>query len=161
MKVINIVKITIFLISLKGLSQVDLSLIHTPVRDYVISSFYGERTHPVTGEKKSMHRGIDLTTKSGEFYIYNLLPGKVKEISYDQRSGIYIKIDHGKYESIYAHLQHIYIKKGEELQAGEIIGKMGETGRVTGKHLHFGVKKEGSYIDPLFILEIAKKEEIN
>lgn len=158
MNAINIIKILIFFLSLNALSQGQLSVLHTPVKGYEISSNYGLRKHPVTGEKR-LHNGIDLTTKTGEFFIYNLLPGEVKQIRYDKNSGIYIKINHGLYQSIYAHLEHIYIKEGEQIQSGKIIGRMGATGRVTGRHLHFGIKKKGAYIDPRIILEIISETE--
>ena len=63
--------------------------------------------------------------------------------------GNYIKLDHGDgYETLYAHLASVKVKKGQRVRRGEVIGTMGNTGNSYGTHLHFEVRKDGSRIDP-------------
>jgi murein DD-endopeptidase MepM/ murein hydrolase activator NlpD len=64
-----------------------------------------------------------------------------------------VYIDHGQgIISLYAHLSEIGVKPGQQVQQGEIIGKVGQTGRVTGPHLHFAVYANQTLIDPAYML---------
>lgn len=151
-------KIFLIFTAINGLAQPIQPPISVPVKRYSISSSFGDRIHPVTGERK-LHNGIDLTSGKEGFRVYNLMPGRVTEIDYEKTSGIYVKINHGSYESIYAHLEHVYIMSGTWLEGGKIIGKMGETGQVTGRHLHFAIKRNGKYIDPKIILDLIEENQ--
>ena len=67
--------------------------------------------------------------------------------------GKVVKIKHpGGYESLYAHQSRIRVKKGQQVKKGQIIGYVGNTGRSTGPHLHFGLKKNGRWINPMSVL---------
>lgn len=151
-------KIFLIFLTLNSVAQPVQLPISVPVKQYSISSNFGDRIHPITGERK-LHNGIDLTAGKEGFLVYNLMPGRVIEIDYKKTSGTYVKINHGSYESVYAHLEHVYVAPGTWLEGGKIIGRMGETGQVTGKHLHFAVKRNGKYIDPKIILDLIEENQ--
>lgn len=111
-----------------------------------ISSGFGMRNHPVTGERK-MHNGIDI---AGEGAILAAASGTVTISSYSSSYGFYIKIDHGNgFETLYAHLQPgVSVTAGQSVSQGQRIAVMGTTGLSTGVHLHFEVRKNGSFVDP-------------
>ena len=109
-----------------------------------ISSPFGYRTHPVTGEWK-LHGGIDLAAAECT-KIYASRAGTVVYAGWDSGSGgIYVSIDHGDgYKSQYLHMTDkmaLVVKKGQTVQQGELIGYVGDTGVTTGFHLHFVIKK--------------------
>jgi murein DD-endopeptidase MepM/ murein hydrolase activator NlpD len=124
-------------------------------------SAFGPRTHPVTGEKKKPHTGVDLgytkgkgKAKGGE-EIRALAQGTILGAGYDDISGYYVKIQHaGGYYTSYSHLgKDLKVKKGDIVEDGQIIGAIGKgkSGRSTGPHLHLGMKKDGKWIDPTSI----------
>ncbi|GEN53158.1 peptidoglycan DD-metalloendopeptidase family protein [Halobacillus faecis] len=95
------------------------------------------------------HKGIDIAGVSNKT-IKAADNGKVIEAGYRNSFGNKVVIDHGNgYETIYAHLSSIGVKKGQIVKRGEKIGVMGTTGRSTGVHLHFEVHKDGSLENPL------------
>lgn len=114
-----------------------------------ISSRFGYRTHPVTGEKQSFHKGVDLAV--GCTPIYATRAGVVTAATYNDISGNYVKIDHGDgFSSTYLHMcKAPYVKAGQFVTAGQVIGCVGSTGRSTGSHLHFGIAYKGEYVNPL------------
>lgn len=117
-----------------------------------ISSDFGFRRHPVTGQR-SMHNGIDISNSSGTA-IWAAGTGVVTFEGYDGNYGRVIIIDHGYgYETVYAHLSRISVEEGDTVQKGDQIGKMGATGRTTGPHLHFEIRYNGDSVDPLNILQ--------
>jgi murein DD-endopeptidase MepM/ murein hydrolase activator NlpD len=67
--------------------------------------------------------------------------------------GNFIILKHGEYQTLYAHLSAVSVKKGDEVKQGQLIGKVGETGYTTGPHLHFEVFRNGTRINPLEILK--------
>jgi hypothetical protein len=117
---------------------------------YPVSSEYGDRIHPVTGEH-SHHSGIDLAAPAGTDVVAPA-GGRVKNIAYNLGScGNYIRIDHGNgTETGYCHLQSVRedLKVGDSLDEGEAFARVGNTGVGTGPHLHFIVYKNGSTVDP-------------
>lgn len=120
-------------------------------RKISVNSFYGTRKHPVHHVMK-FHRGIDLQGVSGEQVIASG-NGKVIDAGFREDLGNFIKIKH-KYgfESIYGHLSKISVKKGQVVIKGQNIGKVGSTGKVTGPHLHYTLKKNETYLDPFDFL---------
>lgn len=120
-------------------------LVALPLDTIIINSKYGDRIHPLEKIWKA-HQGIDLYADSS--FIYSIMPGKVIRVSSNRRSGNYIVIEHGSYQSIYCHLNKSYVDKGDYVDAGQIIALSGNTGMSTGEHLHFALKHNGKYINP-------------
>ncbi|MGN8056091.1 M23 family metallopeptidase [Pedobacter sp. 22163] len=124
-----------------------------------VNSTFGNRIHPVT-HQNDFHRGIDLRARNEP--VFSFFSGKVSEAGYNPILGKFIKIDHSGLESIYGHLSIILVHNGQVLKAGELIAVTGSTGRVTGEHLHFSLRIDGIYIDPiLFILQLQVNLGIN
>lgn len=118
-----------------------------PEGSYTETSGFGPRTAPTDGAS-SMHNGVDLAAKAGT-PVYSAGDGVVKSVGYGQKSGNYVCVEHpGGYESWYLHLSSADVKLGQELTAGSQLGRVGNTGVSTGAHLHFGVKKDGNWINP-------------
>lgn len=127
-------------------------------REIAVNSFYGVRKHPVH-KLMRFHKGIDLAGTSNEFVIASG-DGVVIATGFEENLGNFIKIKH-KYgfESIYGHLSQILVKKGQIVPKGLRIGKVGSTGKVTGPHLHYTLKKNGTYLDPFDFLFMSFEEE--
>ena len=134
-------------------------MLSLPLRQFKVNSGFGQRTHPVTGQKKVFHTGIDLFARSDT--VFAILPGKVIKVSSDLVTGNYIIISHGPYASIYGHLSKSLVSIGSLVASGTSIAISGKTGRVTGEHLHFGLKHNGGFIDPLKMLYLFGKLEGN
>ena len=118
-----------------------------PVKGY-IGSRYGYRTDPIDG-KRRMHSGLDFPVNLNTDVVATG-DGVVTKAQYDSGWGRYIKIDHGYgYETIYAHLWTINVKKGQKVKRGDKIGKSGNSGRAAGFHLHYEVHKNNKTVDPL------------
>ena len=116
-----------------------------------LTSPFGDRTHPVT-KKIEFHSGIDLANNTGT-YIYASATGIVLFSEINGTYGKMILISHGNgYSTVYAHLSKQLVKAGDQVKKGDLIGKMGSTGRSTGPHLHFEIRENGTPIDPQKIL---------
>lgn len=117
-----------------------------------IKSYYGYRKNPVT-EDRQMHRGVDISVPEGT-NVYASQSGTVVTAAYDEDYGIYIVIkDSGGYMTKYAHLESRSVNAGDRVRHGQIIGKTGSTGSVTGSHLHIECLYNGEYFNPLFYFE--------
>ena len=123
---------------------------YTPTKNFVITSLYGPRKHPITGQEGKMHWGVDMAAVTGT-PIYATRSGIITAAAFqDGGAGYYVKINHGDgYGSIYMHMTHYIVSVGDYVSAGQIIGYVGSTGGSTGPHLHFGISKNGYYVDPL------------
>ena len=119
-----------------------------PVATYsYISSRFGERIHPITGELKN-HNGMDIAANSGTA-VYAADGGRVVLAEWYGGYGNCIMIEHGNgYKTLYGHLSYIGVKDGQYVNQGDTIGQVGSTGNSTGPHLHFEVYSNGSRIDP-------------
>ena len=112
-----------------------------------LSSPFGKRESPTAGAS-SNHQGIDLAGPEGT-PIYATKSGTVTVAKSSNSAGNYVTINHGGgFSSIYMHLQYYTVSKGQTVKQGQVIGYMGSTGVVTGTHLHFGIIKDGSYVNP-------------
>lgn len=120
----------------------------TPCSYSYVSSPFGYRVHPVTG-KYTMHNGVDLPAPKGT-PIYATRSGYVTVATYHYTAGNYVTINHQDgYSSVYMHMTHYVVGKGDYVKAGQLIGYVGSTGRSTGNHLHFGISYNGSYVNPM------------
>ncbi len=119
-----------------------------PAPEYVrISDEYGNRTHPIL-KVQQFHNGLDMAAPSGS-PILAAYDGEVVAADYSGTMGNYIMIDHGDgIYTIYMHASALLVSKGQMVARGEQIAKVGSTGRSTGPHLHFSVRKDGSYVSP-------------
>lgn len=118
-----------------------------PVSSTYITSRFGLRVHPVTGVTRN-HNGLDI----GEGYggAIHAADGGTAHTYYDAGGyGNYIMIDHGNgYQTLYGHMSSYAISDGQSVSQGQVIGYVGDTGLVTGPHLHFEIWSGGGRIDP-------------
>lgn len=115
--------------------------------DGYVSSGYGMRKVKKFGTRE-FHNALDLPGPYGSD-IKASDAGRIKTVGYSSGYGRYVIIDHENgYETLYAHLSKATVKVNERVGQGDIIGKMGATGRVTGVHVHFEVRKDGVAINP-------------
>lgn len=121
-----------------------------------ISSPYGPRLHPVTGAKGKFHNGIDIAAPIGQT-VFSPADGKITK-TYDQEFGgltMIILHDNGL-ESRMCHLSGYIVGEGDVIKQGDPVAEVGNTGRSTGPHLHYGIKKDGEYVDPQDYLKPLK-----
>ncbi len=118
-----------------------------PMQYYYVSSPYGYRIHPKT-KLKQMHYGIDM---AGTWQEEVRAPAD-GFVSFSGRNGSFgksIKIIHKHgVSTLYGHLHKLSVKKGQYVKEGQVIGKMGSTGRAVGAHLHYEVKVNGKSVNP-------------
>ena len=117
-----------------------------------ITSQFGHRVDPITGEVSS-HTGTDIACAEGT-PILAAADGTVTVAnsldSWGGSYGYYIQIDHGGgLETLYAHCSSICVATGQQVQAGQVIGYVGHTGRVTGNHLHLEVRIDSNRVDAM------------
>ncbi len=123
-----------------------------PVIHGWISSYFGKRTSPFSG-KTETHKGVDFAGKAGNDVVS--VAGGVVTFADDKGGyGYLVEIDHGNgYVTRYGHNQMIHVQVGEAIKRGQVIAKLGSTGRSTGPHVHFEVIKDGVRIDPMKFVE--------
>ncbi len=118
-----------------------------PIRYTEITSEYGYRTDPFSGQR-TFHTGIDMAAPEGN-HVFSVHDGLVLLSEYDEVGGWYIVIEHaGQLQTYYGHLSKILVEKGNRVQAGQVIGLSGNSGKTTGPHLHFEVVDHGETVDP-------------
>ena len=116
-----------------------------------ISSIFGLRRF-FNEQERNPHNGLDIAAPEGTD-IRVTADGTVIEAGDFFFSGNMVYVDHGQgLISLYAHLSRIDVKPGDVLRRGDILGAVGQTGRVTGAHLHFAVLANGVLVDPLYFL---------
>ena len=118
-----------------------------PCSYVLLSSPFGNRTSPTAGAS-SNHQGIDLAGSRGT-PIKASKAGVVTVRSSSRSAGNYVTIKHDDtYSSIYMHMENSIVSKGQMVSQGQVIGYMGDSGITTGVHLHFGIIKNGGYVNP-------------
>ena len=127
-----------------------------PMQYYYVSSPYGFRIHPRT-KKKQMHHGIDMAGTWQE-EVRASADGFVK---FSGRNGSFGKVveivhKHGV-TTLYGHLHKLSVKKGDFVKEGDIVGKMGATGRVVGAHLHYEIKINKKSVNPYKFINIGRE----
>jgi len=124
--------------------------------DGPVSSVFGKRRY-MNGEPKSPHSGTDFRGSAGT-PVHAISSGRVALVSEMFYTGQTVVIDHGEgLYSLYAHLSKVLVEEGHEVLKGDVLGKVGSTGRSTGPHLHLTVKLLGERVDPLALLDIIKE----
>jgi murein DD-endopeptidase MepM/ murein hydrolase activator NlpD len=118
-----------------------------PLRSYRLTSAYGPRRNPVTGNLR-IHHGFDLAAPEGT-EVYAAGDGIVTEIGNDPVYGVYLVIKHGEtWASLYGHLSKIETTLRSAVRSGSLVGRVGSTGQSTGPHLHFELRRNGEALDP-------------
>lgn len=113
----------------------------------LITSEFGYRTSPFTGGKE-FHSGLDIANKKGKKIIATA-NGLVSYASEKMLIGKMVMIDHGHGTvTKFGHLDKIFVKKGETVKRGDVIGLMGNSGRSTGPHVHYEVRINGTPVNP-------------
>ena len=122
----------------------------SPLEFSRVSSGYGMRFHPVTGQHKA-HLGVDYAAPTGT-PVRTVGDGTVEFAGVQGGYGNVIYVRHRNNQvTVYAHLSRIFVRKGERVDQGERIGAVGSTGMSTGPHLHFEFRDNGQHRDPLVI----------
>lgn len=135
------------------------SVIPINIKDFTMSSGYGVRRDPIYGSSK-FHTGLDFAAKTGT-PVFATADGKVTEAGRQSGYGNCIDISHGyNYLTRYAHLSEILVKPGQEVKRGEMIGKVGSTGKSTGSHLHYEVRFKDEPQNPVnyYFMDLTPEE---
>lgn len=140
-----------------------------PVEGFVrYTSPFGYRRSPTGGRSREFHSGLDMAAPMGS-YVRSWWRGRVARVVDDSRCGVGLVIESGEWQHIYCHMQGqvqggrgqrylidrsggILIRQGQTIPAGARIGRVGVSGRSTGPHLHWGLKYNGEWYDPAFVL---------
>jgi murein DD-endopeptidase MepM/ murein hydrolase activator NlpD len=118
-----------------------------PVSNGWLSSHYGKRIDPFTG-KTTWHAGVDFAGKKGSDVV-SVAAGIVTLAQNKHGFGHLVEISHGNgYVTRYAHNSKLLVKVGDKIEQGDVIAKMGSTGRSTGPHVHFEVLRDGKAVNP-------------
>lgn len=127
-----------------------------PIEKGWLSSHYGTRVDPFTG-KQEFHKGIDFAGQSGS-NVVAVAAGIVTAADDRNAYGNLIEIDHGNgYVTRYGHNESMQVELGQSVKKGQVIAKMGSTGRSTGPHVHFEVLKNGTAINPTKFIRSARE----
>lgn len=116
-----------------------------------ITSGYGPRTP--TNIVSANHAGVDIGANTGADIVASM-EGKVEVVSSQGDYGNHLKITNGEISTLYAHCSKIVVNEGDSIKQGQKIAEVGSTGRATGPHLHFEIRRNNKTVDPLKIVEI-------
>lgn len=140
-----------------------------PVENFqAYTSPFGYRQSATGGYSQEFHYGLDMAAPQGS-YIRSWWTGKVVEVSDDSNCGTSVVVEAGQWISIYCHMEGnvesangrrymidreggLQIFEGQEVSAGQRVGRVGMTGRTTGPHLHWGMKYDENWVDPALVL---------
>lgn len=130
--------------------------IANPAPGRSVSSTFGVRKDPLIGTP-AMHSGMDFRAPSGSPARVTA-PGKVVKAGWYGGYGRMVEVEHaGGFSTRYGHLSKILVKEGQTVAAGDTVGKVGSSGRSTGPHLHYEVRRHGGALNPLRFLKAGKK----
>jgi len=139
------------------LSRLLNSVAFTPMgypRVSSITSVFGYRSDPFESENAEYHPGIDFRGQTGD-PVKTTANGKVIFTGWKGGYGNCIIVKHNNdFETLYGHLSHINVHEGQDVNTGDVIGKVGSTGHSTGAHLHYEVRKNGKPINPAKFLTL-------
>lgn len=135
-----------------NLDRLNRTLSAVPVRKPIfgeidLSSGFGVRSDPFLG-RPAMHTGLDFRSSTGE-PVRVTANGKVETAGWSGGYGKMVEVDHGNgFSTRYGHLSEIDVKVGQQVKIGQVIGRVGSTGRSTGPHLHYETRIDGDAVDP-------------
>ena len=134
--------------------RIDMTGFCMPTSDTKITSKFGPR-------RRRMHNGLDVKVYIGDT-IRAAFDGKVRMVKYERRGyGKYVVIRHDNgLETVYGHLSKQLVKEDQYVEAGEVIGLGGNTGRSTGSHLHFETRFLGQAINPALLFDFEKQDVV-
>lgn len=138
----------------KPIYQAPVYIAQTPQIPYVGTggNFIWPTSGDITQERAWYHTGIDIAN-SGLPDIHAAAPGRIiAVIKQEWGYGWHVLVDHGNFQTLYAHLQRIDVSEGQDVGQGQTLGQMGSTGRSTGPHLHFEIRQGGSILNPRDLL---------
>jgi murein DD-endopeptidase MepM/ murein hydrolase activator NlpD len=135
-----------------------LLILALPLKHLQVTSAFGNRLHPITLTYRR-HDGVDL--RANYDTVYAVMNSRVEAVGYNPALGIFIIINNGPFCVTYGHLSECFVSKGDSVTVTGSLGISGETGRVTGPHLHFAVQYGQHYINPLKFLLLAECEPLN
>jgi len=123
-----------------------------PTEHQKITSSFGVRKHPITGEEYK-HTGVDIASPKGSD-IFASEEGEVIYSDWLESYGKIIILEHSNgYHSTYAHCSSLLVNVGDTVEKNQVIATVGATGNSTGPHLHFEIRKDGEAIDPVTLIE--------
>lgn len=127
-----------------------------PAPGRTVSSSFGTRKDPLLGGL-AHHSGMDFRAPMGS-PARATASGTVVKAGWNGGYGRMVEVDHGNgFSTRYAHLSKITVKEGDRVDAGEEVGKVGSSGRSTGPHLHYEIRKDGDAMDPIRFLKAGSK----
>lgn len=130
--------------------------IANPAPGLSISSTFGVRKDPILGTP-ALHSGMDFRAPMGS-PASATAAGTVTIAGWNGGYGRMVEIDHGNgLATRFAHLSRIDVKEGDKVRIGDIVGLIGSSGRSTGPHMHYEVRRDGQAVDPLRFIKIGKK----
>jgi murein DD-endopeptidase MepM/ murein hydrolase activator NlpD len=136
--------------------QVRMLPVANPAPGRPISSTFGIRKDPLLGTP-AMHSGMDFRAPSGSNALVTGA-GVVIKAGWTGGYGRMVEVDHGNgLTTRYGHLSRILVKEGQKLDAGDVVGAVGSSGRSTGPHLHYEVRRNGAAVDPLRFIKAGRK----
>ena len=100
----------------------------------------------------SYHTGLDIAAGEGTVFV-SAMSGTVELVSSVGDYGNHFKITNGDVSTIYAHCKTVYVKEGQQIEAGEKVAEVGSTGNSTGPHLHFEIRRNNQYVNPELVLD--------
>jgi|LakMenEpi03Aug12_release.lakeMendotaPanAssembly.Ray.scaffolds.fasta_scaffold05102_16 murein DD-endopeptidase MepM/ murein hydrolase activator NlpD len=120
-----------------------------------VSSEFGLRPSPFGGLDYEIHDGIDFAGPVGK-PVLATADGTVLQAEYDSGYGNHVKLDHGYgYTTLYAHLSRTTVQPGDWVERGNVVGYLGNTGRSSGPHLHYGIYRQGQSVNPRHYLGLG------
>ncbi|PSJ55001.1 M23 family metallopeptidase [Kumtagia ephedrae] len=130
--------------------------IANPAPGRSISSTFGVRKDPFLGTP-ALHSGMDFRAPIG-FPAKATASGVVTHAAWNGGYGRMVEIDHGNgYSTRFAHLSRIRVAEGQTVETGDVVGEVGSSGRSTGPHMHYEIRRNGEAIDPLRFIKVGKK----
>ncbi|HET8734665.1 MAG TPA: M23 family metallopeptidase, partial [Anaeromyxobacteraceae bacterium] len=120
----------------------------SPLKFAHVTSGFGNRMHPLLGYRKQ-HEGVDYGAPTGT-PVWSVADGQVREAGWKGACGKAVVVQHRNgLETVYCHLSAVAVSSGKPVSQKQVIGYVGTTGRSTGPHLHFAVRRDGHFVNPL------------